>query len=419
MNNEYSAENLYKLGSSENKLRTARSDNDIDIITKELRSSESLLSQIVSFEAVYQKNVSDKMKMLNRINVNYGKCNRGIEGFCNELSLEDSSENKLSKKTGFFTKMLSDIIKFFKGIWNFIMGLLKRFKGFINNLFNKNSEFDDNSPPGKDSISENKKESVQIKSTFALDFSRNINTSKFTKYFNDYIEFMKNAAQFDIEISKIFSNRMDTTPEGKKRLMNIILPIVKTGDKLYKIPGFNVKFDVNAGNRYKISDLEKSIANIEKNISFSSDDESSKYKVIEYMTGLKKGPVKKIDNKKTFKTIGDNLKTLTHTVTERLTSMQAPHDFIVEMAEGQLKSINSKLNGLHKYYGDIKLDGIISAITCFYGSVKIATKVESVIANILNEVYKSAMALNIQVNINKADRTMDTRAKLRKEGVKL
>lgn len=104
MNNEYSAENLYKLGSSENKLRTARSDNDIDIITKELRSSESLLSQIVSFEAVYQKNVSDKMKMLNRINVNYGKCNRGIEGFCNELSLEDSSENKLSKKTGFFTK---------------------------------------------------------------------------------------------------------------------------------------------------------------------------------------------------------------------------------------------------------------------------------------------------------------------------
>lgn len=99
--------------------------------------------------------------------------------------------------------------------------------------------------------------------------------------------------------------------------------------------------------------------------------------------------------------------------------MQAPHDFIVEMAEGQLKSINSKLNGLHKYYGNIKLDGIISAITCFYGSVKIATKVESVIANILNEVYKSAMALNIQVNINKADRTMDTRAKLRKEGVKL
>lgn len=70
MNNEYSAENLYKLGSSENKLRTARSDNDIDIITKELRSSESLLSQIVSFEAVYQKNVSDKMKMLNRININ-------------------------------------------------------------------------------------------------------------------------------------------------------------------------------------------------------------------------------------------------------------------------------------------------------------------------------------------------------------
>ena len=264
VNNEYSAENLYNLGSSENKLRTTRSDNDIDIITKELRSSESFIDHITFSESVYQKNVSDKMNMLNRINANYGKCNRGIEGFCNELSLEDSSENKLSKKTGFFTKMLAGIIKFFKRVWSFIIRLLKRFKGFIHNLFNKKNK-SDNNPREKDLEQEDKKEPDPVKPTFTLDFSKNANTSKFSKYVDDFTNFMGSAGRINVEIRKIFDNKMDKNPDVRKRMLEVILPAIKIGERLYKIPGFDVKFDISiGGNNYKVEDLQKSITNIEK-----------------------------------------------------------------------------------------------------------------------------------------------------------
>ena len=137
------------------------------------------------------------------------------------------------------------------------------------------------------------------------------------------------------------------------------------------------------------------------------------------MTGLKKGTTQHLDDDESRKTVRNNLRILSDDVTDYIMALTAPHNAMVEMSEHQLRTIRSDLDSVSESKGNIALDELVSTITCFYGTIKIGTRVENMIAKILNEVYKSAMALNIQVNINKADRTMDTRAKLRNEGVKL
>ena len=121
-----------------------------DMLSADLAHSEENLAFLDAFQMVEAKNAADKIKMLKKINANYGTRSgiptaaaTSVESLCNILSLEaeetaeatgvDTKDEKAktpestTKKVGFFKTIFNAISKFFKGIAN----LFRKFVGIF------------------------------------------------------------------------------------------------------------------------------------------------------------------------------------------------------------------------------------------------------------------------------------------------
>ena len=121
-----------------------------DMLSAELAHSEENLAFLDAFQMVEAKNAADTIKMLKKINANYGTRSgipaaaaTSVESLCNILSLEaeetaeanavDTKDEKAktpestAKKAGFFKTIFNAIARFFKGIAN----LFRKFVGIF------------------------------------------------------------------------------------------------------------------------------------------------------------------------------------------------------------------------------------------------------------------------------------------------
>lgn len=120
-----------------------RFDDFMDFNEAEYQNSIESIEFINTFETINNLNTSAKLKMLNRINKEYGHCNRGIENYVR--SMEDNeiegntakaddnsnSENKpenpeiKDKQEKWYQKVWSTIKKVVSQIWKFIVKIFK------------------------------------------------------------------------------------------------------------------------------------------------------------------------------------------------------------------------------------------------------------------------------------------------------
>jgi len=116
---------------------------EIDMATERLNELEVAM-------LMYETNTSAKLKMLNKINKNYGICSRGIENYCRIQSLEaddvnnnqNSSNNtqngnNSNQNNGNDQNKKNKLIEFIKKIWETIQQIWSKIFDWIMNLINK------------------------------------------------------------------------------------------------------------------------------------------------------------------------------------------------------------------------------------------------------------------------------------------
>lgn len=160
MNNELSFESIFNMGVGNKPVAAVdytaseeRFDGNMDAMFADLARSEEELNFLETFESIESFNNSQKLRMLAKINKEYGKCNRGIENYCREQSLEAEVDGTSAKKEEVVTKdkpkdapktwkhmkwlqtALHAIANFFVKIWqaikNFFVNLASKIKGFF------------------------------------------------------------------------------------------------------------------------------------------------------------------------------------------------------------------------------------------------------------------------------------------------
>lgn len=431
MSEEMSIESLYAAGTgiTNNSTEafkidnTDRMDNDIDNAFKEVKSAEALLDFVSTYDKLDIKNTSDKLKMLKRIDANYGKCNRGIESYCYERSLEadaakaedvasktgdpkakDIADNMSKKKGNFMKTIFSAIGNFFKSIWKFITGLVTKFTGWVKGLAAKHAankelkkeDKNDNSPaagaPSK---------ALETNRTISLDFRKPLNGSKFDKYVIDFTKFATNVESIYKEKDRLISSAKsasDGTGAVNKFALNAVAPLIDSSRKLYQIPGFTGNTNgQQSSTKNDLNSVKKTLSGIEKNVKFDGKDGDATYKVIDYMLGLKKSFGGQY-NKEDRKTLIANYDKLAKIVSSGVSKMKGPHDQLVRRSDQAIKDFNAAVEGHEKselnkstYAMRESLFGILAA------SMKIACKVEQSIGTIINKSFQAATATNAKM----------------------
>jgi hypothetical protein len=147
---EFSLEKLYSIGIGASKstiVGTSALDSvenydgyDESAIIDYTEAMESL-SFVDTFEVVQKKYAAEKISMLNRINMRYGKCNQSIESFCKngvqsleeKYAADDGYDKNVKAKGTFLSGVWKTIKKVLSAVWRFI----KQIGRVIMNFFRK------------------------------------------------------------------------------------------------------------------------------------------------------------------------------------------------------------------------------------------------------------------------------------------
>ncbi len=142
--NEMSFESIYNAGlglsvakTSDESASVERYDGFLTGLLADVTKSEEDLKFIELYGKVEDANTAAKIKMLEKINKNYGKCHRGIENYCRSCEAEVDGTSALKenndsttdakkaeagkKKTNVLMNVLRAIGDFFVKIWNTIV----------------------------------------------------------------------------------------------------------------------------------------------------------------------------------------------------------------------------------------------------------------------------------------------------------
>ena len=157
MLNEFSMETLYEngLGLSNRIKQTSQElyfDGDLDSISLDIASTENYIHFSDMYKKLEEKNADDKIKMLNKLSIRYGRGGSqgamSIEAYLQEQSIE-AEENKIEggtagKDVSKFKKFLNwlktgilKIVEFIKNIFVFIGTKIRNFITFVKNKIKK------------------------------------------------------------------------------------------------------------------------------------------------------------------------------------------------------------------------------------------------------------------------------------------
>lgn len=168
MNNEMSFESIFNAGIGiapvakvEDSVSVEAFDGSFDSAFADLARSEEELMFLETFESVENYNSASKIKMLSKINKEYGKCNRGIESYVQSLEAGEVNgtsavkENankavadapKTWKHMKWLQTALNAVAKFFVKIWTVIKNFFVKIGTKIHDFFTKkkNNKIADN-----------------------------------------------------------------------------------------------------------------------------------------------------------------------------------------------------------------------------------------------------------------------------------
>lgn len=168
MNNEMSFESIFNAGIGiapvakvEDSVSVEAFDGSFDSAFADLARSEEELMFLETFESVENYNSASKIKMLSKINKEYGKCNRGIESYVQSLEAgevdgtsavkEDANKAvadapKTWKHMKWLQTALNAVAKFFVKIWTVIKNFFVKIGTKIHDFFTKkkNNKIADN-----------------------------------------------------------------------------------------------------------------------------------------------------------------------------------------------------------------------------------------------------------------------------------
>ena len=159
MNNEMSFESIFNAGIGiapvakvEDSVSVEAFDGSFDSAFADLARSEEELMFLETFESVENYNSASKIKMLSKINKEYGKCNRGIENYVQSLEAgevdgtsamkEDADKAvadapKTWKHMKWLQTALNAVAKFFVKIWTVIKNFFVKIGTKIHDFFTK------------------------------------------------------------------------------------------------------------------------------------------------------------------------------------------------------------------------------------------------------------------------------------------
>lgn len=125
---------------------TERFDSFDDSVYSEYIQAQENLEFIDTFERINNNNVNQKLKMLKKINKDYGNCNKGLENYCRIQSLEAEVEGTSAKKEE--TKSEDKSVeqpagaseqkkKWYQKVWEAIKTFFKKIGNFFKMIWNK------------------------------------------------------------------------------------------------------------------------------------------------------------------------------------------------------------------------------------------------------------------------------------------
>ena len=147
-------------------------------VVAEMKHSEEDLKFIELYGKVEDANTAAKIKMLEKINKNYGKCHRGIENYCRSCeaevdgtsALKENTESKPAgevseKKKKWYKVVWEKIVAFFKKIVDFFKMIIQKIIGFFKKkeVGKVEEELNNASPDQQSKIDEqNKTKEIEI-----------------------------------------------------------------------------------------------------------------------------------------------------------------------------------------------------------------------------------------------------------------
>jgi len=161
--NEMSFESIYNAGlglsvakTSDESVSVERYDGFLAGVLADVTKSEEDLKFIELYGKVEDANTAAKMKMLDKISKNYGKCHRGIENYCRSLEAEvdgtsalkentsevdDSKKEEMTKKkTNVLINVLRAIGNVFVKIWETIVKFFRTIAAKVKNVIQKHKD---------------------------------------------------------------------------------------------------------------------------------------------------------------------------------------------------------------------------------------------------------------------------------------
>lgn len=273
MLNEFSMETLYEVGlgmESHNKEKSLTSDfdGDFDSLALSIASSENYINFSDMYYMLEEKNTNDKIKMLNKLSIRYGRGGSqgamSIEAYLQEQSMEAEEENIANDAKGnkFFNWMKTTL----KKIVEFIARIFRWIGEKIKGLFTRNKNIDEivEKTNGLDDEQERLMQEALRNTELAVSGKGVINLSTIpAKVFASYVE--KYHVPLIRNLSELPSTILETTTTTSKKTeehLDVPVKTIKALDSTLKflvtVPG------LNAGKFAKVPDINEALNNSNK-----------------------------------------------------------------------------------------------------------------------------------------------------------
>lgn len=386
-NEEYSVEELFANATGLNNSRPEIAllskeayDGCFDAVAADAQSAENMLNFMDTFAMVNNKNASDKIKMLKKINANYGgkssAMTASIESFCNTQSMEADAaaavtggdaekaadkpvnEAAAKKKIGFFKSIFAAIGKMFKAVWKFITGLVQKFTDAVKRLVSKNKEKNAEAPaetkdvelaevknPTNDTAKESESDSLLV-----FDY-RNLSTSKAEGWISKLITVYNRIVSFDQDADNALRKSEGFAQAYDAVCVKTASSIDKTISDLLSMPGLdkpsmgNLKnASVQTGKEFNSNkqgsiQMRKTIAKAYAKAMTLGNTRDDIYKACEFFFGVKASKNHSHNENETGLT-ADVLTNLTKFQNTALTKLNGPEKALESLVDKYASKLN-------------------------------------------------------------------------------
>lgn len=386
-----------------------RFDNYDDSVYSEYIQAQENLEFIDTFEKLNTKNTNEKLKMLKKINRDYGNCNKGLENFCRIQSLEaeeaavdgtsakkeevESDDKKVDQPVGASEQKK----KWYQKVWEAIKNFFKKIGGFfkmiwqkITGLFKKHEDTDkaiEEAPEDKSAQLDKYLDEVQLPSSDD-DSSKGyliINDKVISNLNNTATRYVQLCTQFDAAITELTSKKGSN--ESIKKFIEMA--------KIYLDDNQNISGAAD----------NKALLIVLNNLASRKYDRSKDPE--KFGTSIKETTkIKDIIGTNNCKTINNKLKNVTTVISQFNKSM----DQAEKLCASASKKFDNYITGNNSQ--DDENNKIAVAL------FKAVTKVADINRGLANDLSKSVRVIKLDGVVKAAQKILGTVAQVGEAGVK-